>query len=301
MSRSALQSSSSLMKVLRELDAGLMDHTSWLKVLHRAMVSGSTPTPSDLLPDAHCRCHFGLWYYGKEHPELLDGPWFRNIGIFHENMHEQARRLLLKRNTGEPVTPDEYDQFMDMAIHFKLEVRGLQTDIINRVCEVDHLTGARNRNSMSFKLLEEHDRMSRNDQPCCLCMMDIDHFKQVNDTYGHVAGDSVLHAAVQFLGKKMRRYDTIFRFGGEEFLFSLPNTGMQEAFAIVDRLRVELAELPIGLKGHGDISVTASFGIASMNPDEPVDDAIQKADHALLCAKAGGRNRVCLWDIQTGG
>ncbi|MDO8989998.1 MAG: diguanylate cyclase [Sideroxyarcus sp.] len=300
MSSSALQSSSSLMKVLRELDAGLMDHTTWLKVLHRVMVSGSEHNPADLMDDAHCRCRFGLWYYGKKHPELQDGPWFKNIGIFHENMHSQARRLLLKKDVGQPITPDEYDQFMDLAIRFKLEVRSLQSDIINRVCEVDHLTGARNRNSMHFKLLEEHDRMLRNNHPCCLCMMDIDHFKQVNDTHGHLAGDSVLHAAVHFLGKKMRRYDTIFRFGGEEFLLCLPNTGLQEGFAIVDRLRAELATLPIKLKENGEISITASFGLASMNPDETVEDAIQKADHALLCAKSAGRNRVCQWDIEAG-
>jgi diguanylate cyclase (GGDEF)-like protein len=297
----AQQSSSSLMKILRELDAGLKDHTSWLKVLHRAMVSGSAPLPSDLLPDAHTRCHFGQWYYGHPHTELQDGPWFKNIGEFHERMHVHARELLEKRNAGLPVTPDEYDRFMDEAIHFKLEVRSLQSDIINRVCEVDHLTGARNRNSMHFKLLEEHDRMLRNSQPCCLCMMDIDHFKRVNDTYGHVAGDSVLHAAVHFLSTKMRRYDTIFRFGGEEFLFCLPNTGAQEAYAIVDRLRAELAALPIKLKDHEDIFITASFGLANMHPDEPVEDAIQKADHALLCAKSGGRDQVCLWDIQAGG
>jgi diguanylate cyclase (GGDEF)-like protein len=300
MTLSAQQSSSSLMKILRELDAGLMDHTSWLKVLHRSMVSGTAPAPADLKTDAHCHCRFGQWYFGHPHPDLQDGPWFKNIGEFHEGMHVQARKLLMKRNAGQPVAPDEYDQFMDLAIRFKLEVRSLQSDIINRVCEVDHLTGARNRNSMHFKLLEEHDRMLRNAQPCCLCMMDIDHFKQVNDTYGHLAGDSVLHAAVHFLSRKMRRYDTIFRFGGEEFLFCLPNTEAHGAFTIMDRLRTELAALPITLKDHGDIFITASFGLASMNPDEPVEDAVQKADHALLCAKAAGRDKVCLWDIQAG-
>jgi diguanylate cyclase (GGDEF)-like protein len=298
MSSSVQQSSSSLMKVLRELDAGLMNHTSWLKAVHRAMVSGSEPVPADLLSDAYRHCHFGQWYYSHDHPELRDGHWFSNIGMFHESMHVQARQLLMKRVSGQPVTPDEYDQFMDLAIHFKVEVRGLQSEIISRVCEVDHLTGARNRNSMHSKLLEEHDRMLRNSQPCCLCMMDIDHFKRVNDTYGHLAGDSVLHDTVQFLGMRLRRYDTIFRFGGEEFLLCLPNTGAQEAFAIVDRLRVELAVLPIEIKEHGNISVTASFGIAIMNPDEPVEDTIQEADHALLCAKTDGRNKVCLWDIQ---
>lgn len=293
----AQQSSSRLMNALRELDAGLMNHTSWLKVLHRALVSGCAPNASDLLPDSHCRCHFGLWYYGAPHPELEGGLWFGNIGTFHENMHELARSLLVKRNGGQLVSPDEYDQFMDLAIRFKLEVRALQSEIISKVCEVDHLTGARNRNSMHYKLLEEHDRMLRNGHPCCVCMMDIDHFKRVNDEYGHLAGDVVLHAVVQFFGKNLRRYDSIFRFGGEEFLFCLPNTEAHDAFAIMDRLRADLAVLPVELKEQGGISVTASFGIALMHPDEPVEDAIEKADHALLCAKSSGRNMVCLWEV----
>lgn len=297
MAPTAQQSASTLMTALRELDAGIMNHTSWLKVLHRALISGCAPNVADLLDDAHQRCHFGRWYYGATHPELQGGPWFANIGAFHHTMHDHARLLLAKRNSGEAISPDDYDQFMELAIRFKLEVRSLQSEIINKVCEVDHLTGARNRNSMHYKLLEEHERMLRSGHPCCLCMMDIDHFKRVNDNYGHLAGDVVLHAVVQFFGKKLRRYDSIFRFGGEEFLFCLPNTGAQDAFAIVDRLRLELAALPIELKEHGDISVTASFGVAAMNPDEPVEDAIEKADHALLCAKAGGRNMACLWDL----
>lgn len=294
---SAQQSASNLMNALRELDAGLMNHTSWLKVLHRALISGSTPTSSDLMPDAHCRCHFGLWYYGAAHPELQGGQWFKNIGVFHETMHDHARLLLIKRNSGQAVSPDEYDQFMDLAIRFKLEVRSLQAEIISKVCDVDHLTGARNRNSMHHKLREEHDRTLRNGHPCCLCMMDIDHFKQVNDKYGHLAGDSVLHTVVLFFSKKLRRYDSIFRFGGEEFLFCLPSTEAQEAFAIMERLRAELAALPIELKEHGSISVTASFGIAVMHPDESVEDSIEKADHALLCAKSAGRDKVCLWNV----
>ncbi len=297
MSPSIQQRASSLMVILRELDSGLMNNTTWLKVLHRAMISGSAPNGADLLPDAHKRCHFGQWYYAQVNTELQDDQHFRHIGVLHEQMHELARALLEKKCNGQSVTADEYDGFMDQAIRFKLAVRGMQTDIINKVCEVDHLTGARNRNSMNYKLLEEHDRMLRNSHPVCVCMMDIDYFKQVNDEHGHIAGDSVLHAVVDFFGKKLRKYDSIFRYGGEEFLFCLPNTVAQEVVVIMDRLRLELSELPIKINSHGEVRITDSFGVAIMDRDEPVTDTVEKADHALLCAKAGGRNRVCLWNM----
>lgn len=288
---------STQLQALRDLDAAIMHHTIWLKVLHRTLISGESPDPLDLRPDAHRHCQFGCWFYGASHADLPEDPWLHNIGAFHQSMHDQARALLTHKSQGSPIAAGEYDAFMDMAIRFKLEVRALQTEIIDRVCEVDHLTGARNRNSMHHKLLEEHERMLRAGHPCCLCMMDIDHFKRINDEHGHVAGDMVLQATVRFFGERLRKYDSLFRYGGEEFLFCLPNIEPGDAHALMDRLRQELALFPVEIKGKEPIHTSASFGIAMMNVDEPVEDAIEKADHALLCAKAGGRNRVCLWNV----
>lgn len=273
-----------------------MSHTSWLKDLHRAMICGGVPNPADLMTDAHCRCKFGQWYYHREYPELQDGAWFENIGSFHKIMHDSARLLLNRKNQGQTISADEYDAFMDLAIRFKLEVGGLQTSIISKVCVVDHLTGVWNRNSMLHKIQQEHERMIRSGAACCVCMMDLDHFKRVNDEYGHLAGDTVLREAINFFNGKLRKYDAIFRYGGEEFLFCLPHAELGDVMRTMERLCAELAQYPIVLKDKGVIHITASFGVAIMSPDETVEDTIEKADHALLCAKASGRNRVCLWD-----
>jgi len=296
MTFSSQLSSSVLLNALRELDAGNTSHTSWLKDLHRAMICGGAPNPADLLTDAHCRCKFGQWYYQRDYPELQDGTWFENIGAFHKTMHDGARTLLSRKNDGQPISADEYDEFMDLAIRFKLEMSGLQTDIISKVCVVDHLTGVWNRNGMLHKLQQEHERMVRSGTSCCVCMMDLDHFKRVNDAYGHLAGDAVLHEAIRFFNGKLRKYDSIFRYGGEEFLFCLPDAEVPDVVKTMERLCAELAAHPIDLKDKGVIHVTASFGIAVMSPGETVEDTIEKADHALLCAKASGRNQVCLWD-----
>lgn len=288
---------SELLNALRELDAGIHKHTAWLKELHRSLVCCSAANAEDVMQDAHCRCQFGQWYYGHPHPELQGDGCFESIGTLHQAVHDNARSLLVKSRDGQTIAPDEYNQFMDTAIQFKFEVGKLQTNIINQVCVVDHLTGVWNRNGMLHKLEEEHERMTRSEQPCCVCMMDLDHFKQVNDTYGHPAGDLVLQAATQLFNTRLRKYDSIFRYGGEEFLLCLPSTTLDAAQVLMERLRSELTALPIAIGDKGEIHVSASFGLAMMIPDEAIGSTIEHADHALLCAKSAGRNRVCAWNV----
>lgn len=250
------------------------------------------------MSDAHCRCPFGQWYYGQPHPELLGDGCFEKIGSLHQAVHESARTLLVKSQDGEAILSDEYNQFMDTALQFKFEVGRLQSNIMSQVCVVDYLTGVWNRSSMLRKLEEEHERMMRTNQPCCVCMLDLDHFKHVNDTYGHPVGDLVLQAATQLFDSKLRKYDSIFRYGGEEFLVCLPSTTMEDAQALIERLSCDLTSLPVETMSKA-IHVSASFGLAMMNPDEHIGSTIEQADHALLCAKAGGRNQVCVWSISS--
>lgn len=287
------------MQMLRDLDTGIMNHMSWMKALNRALICEEQPEPFDLSIDAHCHCKFGRWYYqGDNYPELRENPVFLNIGTLHKLMHDDARALLQAKINGQNIGRAEYDNFMDNAINFKWEVRCLQFEIVKNICTIDHLTGAWNRQSMMSRLTAEMERLARSGQSSCICMMDIDHFKDVNDKHGHTVGDQVLQASVQFISDRLRKYDTIFRYGGEEFLICLPETQIEEAEIIMNRIRNDLADHAISLQsGNPSVSVTASFGIAIMTTEMSIQDAINMADHALLCAKATGRNRVCLWRI----
>lgn len=219
-----------------------------------------------------------------------------SIDSIHREMHARARNLLLRRRDETSLAPDDYDFFMDMAIRFKTEVRGVQFRIINQVCLVDHLTGAWNRNSMFQQLAEEYDRMIRNCQPCCICMVDLDHFKNINDIHGHPVGDKILHSVVNIISSGLRKYDTIFRYGGEEFLLCLPNITIADASLVVDRIRQSVAASDIEISHGVTIRVTASFGVAAMSADLSIEENIEVADRALLCAKVNGRNRICCWD-----
>jgi diguanylate cyclase len=283
-----------LLQSLKELDKGIIDHTHWMKLLHRSLICcDEHPNSNDLGEDAHCLCKFGQWYYEKAHPELATFSRYQTIGDLHQTMHDAARQLLQQ---DQKITSEDYNLFIDQAISFKLEARKLQHEIIDTVCVIDHLTGAWNRQSMTLKLDEEYERVLRNDSQCGICMMDIDHFKKVNDSLGHQVGDQALQSVIERCVRQLRSYDAIFRYGGEEFLISMPDTTIHAANSMMERLRYSIESEPITVNGEKLISLTASFGISQLTPSKTVEEAITEADHALLSAKSNGRNQICVWD-----
>ena len=123
-------------------------------------------------------------------------------------------------------------------------------------------------------------------------MVDLDHFKKVNDTYGHLAGDEVLREMSRRVQSCLRKYDVFGRYGGEEFLVILPDTDDKISRTVAERIRCELFKSPF-VAGEHEMSITASFGVACcQDPAEGVNSALQRTDDALYQAKAEGRNRV---------
>lgn len=289
------QANAQTREMIQELEQSIVSHNAWLKTLHRALLCRLPPNPDDLQPDAHCRCNFGRWYYGQPHPGLPSTEGFRALDDIHRVMHDRARELLSKASGGNALDPADYDRFIDLSIAFVSRIRDLQLGMVNLQSDRDPLTGIPNRRNMLPRLAQERERALRLAQPCCVCMMDFDNFKNVNDTYGHQAGDQVLRTAAQFVTGLLRKYDSIYRYGGEEFLLCLPDTTPEGAKNIADRLRVGLETLPIALGDGAAVQITASFGIAEIDPVASVEEVIARADHAMLAAKDAGRNCVLLW------
>ncbi|HXU94009.1 MAG TPA: diguanylate cyclase [Gallionella sp.] len=154
----------------------------------------------------------------------------------------------------------------------------------------DTLTGALNRLKFNDILSQEIKRARRYHTPLSLIMYDIDHFKRVNDTYGHQAGDSVLVQLTSLVADHVRESDSLARWGGEEFMIVVPHLNGSEAARLAEKLR-ELVEAT-GFAGVGRLS--CSFGVAQFDPDDTADTLTGRADQALYLAKAGGRNRVVI-------
>ena len=157
----------------------------------------------------------------------------------------------------------------------------------------DPLTDTGNRIAMDQTLQREIDMSRRHLQPLSLLMLDIDHFKQINDTHGHSAGDDVLKAVAASIKGQLRNVDMVFRFGGEEFLILLSNTGREAAAMVGERLRFA-AQAKDYLADGKLIELTVSLGCATLLPGESVESLLRRADSALYVAKREGRNRLAM-------
>jgi diguanylate cyclase (GGDEF)-like protein len=162
---------------------------------------------------------------------------------------------------------------------------------LRKLAAVDGQTGAVTARTFALEAKKEVVRAQRYRRDLSFILLDLDHFKRVNDTYGHAAGDAVLHAVVEVCDRELRAADLIGRIGGEEFAIALPETSLTQALEIAERLRRKVAEEAIVFDGK-KIKVTASFGVASCAMNASFAAALKQADAAMYRAKNAGRNRV---------
>ncbi|WP_419192611.1 diguanylate cyclase [Kolteria novifilia] len=170
-------------------------------------------------------------------------------------------------------------------------------DLLSERAMLDGLTGIHNRTYLDRRLRESLDRQRRYDSHAALVLADVDHFKQVNDTRGHVIGDEVLRRIASTLRRTARESDTVARYGGEEFAILLPEQTLSSGYLFAERLRQEIEQMTITHRGT-TFSVTVSLGVVTTQETDPkgIDDLLACADEALYHAKKNGRNRVCLWN-----
>jgi two-component system, cell cycle response regulator len=175
----------------------------------------------------------------------------------------------------------------------------MKNRVLAEVSARDSLTGLYNRWYVMEKIESEMNRSLRHGSPVALLMLDIDHFKRINDSFGHSAGDSVLRSFGQVLRESCRVYDVPGRYGGEEFCIVLPETRVGNTTAVAERIRQRLASSLFDV-GTDQVAITASIGIAGL--DSPEEEGlvtssalIERADRALYSAKHRGRNRIEIW------
>jgi len=180
-----------------------------------------------------------------------------------------------------------------------LQIKKLQDELMKanelllEMSYTDHLTGLYNRRYLMEVLEREYSRAQRTGGVLSLLILDIDHFKEVNDRFGHQEGDAVLARTASIFSNELRGYDTAVRFGGDEYVAVLPDTSLNDATAVAERIRKSVSDTTFGGRLKGE-RITVSLGIAAYpgKEVETIEDLVREADGALYRAKAGGRNRT---------
>ena len=190
---------------------------------------------------------------------------------------------------------NSHDEMSALASSFNKMAETLeqsQADLI-RLATLDGLTGVYNRREFNRWLSLEIERSKREFEPVSLVMVDIDHFKRLNDTYGHQAGDEALRHVGRLLQREVRPGDHVARYGGEEFAIILPKASSADAFMVAERVRLAIEANTIPLSLNQSLTFTASLGFSTYNIDKESEEAFgQRADQALYYAKHNGRNQV---------
>lgn len=181
----------------------------------------------------------------------------------------------------------------ERVAHMEQEAQGYREhlEVQRQKALIDPLTGLPNRAAWSERLDYEVNAWHQRGNSLSLAMLDLDHFKRINDGYGHLAGDKVLKIIANVLSKRLRPTDFIARFGGEEFVLLMPDSALADALAVGEVLREAIAACPFHFKGE-PVTITVSMGVAQFQAGERSDLALKRADEALYRAKAAGRNQV---------
>lgn len=226
----------------------------------------------------------------------------KKTGVFPLVSEENITGCIVAHSTIDKLTNDEINYISELTKQSSttIERANVYSEILKNAT-MDALTGLNNRRQFEVRLKEEYSSANRQNTPLCAIMIDIDFFKKFNDTYGHAIGDTVLRTTANVIKEQLREYDIPSRYGGEEFCILLPQTNIDEAKIVAERLRTSVENKKIEIQTNKNeqikhISVTISVGLAQLDIKDMTDDLYMKADRALYEAKEQGRNRVVVYE-----
>jgi diguanylate cyclase (GGDEF)-like protein len=233
----------------------------------------------------------------EQRPELADTP----ILFVSANRDPARKARLLERGASDTIEKPFHPAELLARLGVHLRLRHLRNELreknqqLERLSVTDALTGLRNRRFAEWFLSGELERSHRHGNPLSVLLADLDHFKRVNDTHGHAAGDAALRHVAALLAQQGRKTDLCARWGGEEFLMGLAQVPLDGALALAERQRAAVEATPLVLPNGVRLALTISIGVAGVLPgDTRHEELVAAADRALYEAKDRGRNRIVL-------
>ena len=273
-------------------------HLIWLNNLVDAIASMNV----DIFPELNaCSCEFGRWLSGDGKLSISNNSQYEQLEDAHNKLHlfaSKLKMLISEKNKKEYISILTMLQKCEcISVDIGIELSYLKSSEYMEKAHYDTLTNVLNRNYLDDIYENEFKLSKLTYKTFCIAMCDLDHFKQINDTYGHKAGDIVLKTFASFLKSKLRETDYIIRYGGEEFIILFPSTTLKNGVSFLERFREELSTLNIETNNQ-NVNISASFGIIEVNPNDSdryeftIENSIRRADEKLYYAKSNGRNRV---------
>ena len=282
---------------LDRLAQAVRDHAEWQQTVLQAIVSGDALPSGDRRAASHLQCPFHDSYFDRSSMALWGYPAFARLGIEHWRQHRVADELLGRLAGDAPVFVEDFDELMTGEDRLDRALAALRSEIEAAWRDRDVLTGACGRQTTLAELREWRVLAQQGVQKCCVVRMEVDGLQEIRDLRGAAPADEILASAVRFAGRRLRPWDRVCRLGGDEFLLSLPGADLAIGQAVIRRVREALAARPpVVVPGGAALQVTASFGLALLDPEASVEDVVERADQALLLAKTAGRNRAINWD-----
>jgi diguanylate cyclase len=280
-----------------ELDAAVEAHMDWTRrVLHCAVLRVS-PGEDVLAPLAHTLCRFGRWFVSnKAHFEKFDVQKTRRLESVHQTMHDAIRSIcedVLVGRPGQGIHLEVFELTQSELIHLLAEFK---TQFVESVVQDDPLTGLPLRYAIETEFIQIQKYCKRTNTLFYAVMIDVDHFKRVNDRYGHPVGDIALRHLADTLKRIVRPNEPLYRFGGEEFLLLMQCQAPEGAAQAAQRLINAVRASPVPVPQGEPLALTITLGLACVGDHEAMASAIERADKALYKGKKAGRGRYVIAD-----
>jgi diguanylate cyclase (GGDEF)-like protein len=283
---------------IAEFDAAIEAHMEWTRRILRCAVLRTSPGEDVLAPMAHTLCRFGRWFQlSRAHFAAIDMNSVRQVEAAHQTMHDAIRAICADVMTGRPGQNTDLEAFEQSQSELLTLLASLKTLTLSNAVRHDPLTGLPLRYGIEsdFTLCQKDAR--RNRTLMYVVMIDADHFKRINDTYGHLEGDSVLRHLANTLKKCLRNNDPLYRFGGEEFLWLMRCESSEEAEQSARRILSTVSTTPVPITFGEPLALTVTLGLALVGEEEEISSAIKRADMALYEGKKAGRNCYVFADL----
>jgi diguanylate cyclase (GGDEF)-like protein len=271
-------------------------HLLWLSSLVKSVQDKKHPFPET----NHTLCAFGQWLHSSGKDIIQNNSKYKEVEKQHQNLHLMATKIksyMEKENVENHIILTYLEKAEMISLILGTELALIDNTLINSTSSKDTLTGALSRQKLAQLYTNQHEISFATSQPFVIAISDLDNFKRVNDTYGHLAGDKVLKGFVETAKKQMRNSDMIIRYGGEEFIFIFPAVSYEIGKKILEKIRVAFEEFEVEFEGNS-IKTTVSIGMMALDSNDEnlnlkdLEDAISIIDKKLYHAKNEGKNKI---------